>query len=50
MQNYGKFFIRPKRVNQNVDKWSIEKTGNLFYQIDEHILRSGLIFHNRLMY
>jgi len=22
MQNYGKFFIRPKEVNQNVDKWS----------------------------
>jgi len=35
MQTYGKFFIRPKLEKQNVDKWSKERGGRLFNQVDQ---------------
>jgi hypothetical protein len=38
MQNYGKFFNRPKRENQIVDNWRIV-LGELFDEIHQHIFK-----------
>jgi hypothetical protein len=44
MQTYGKFFIRPKKGNKIVGKWRIAGAAILFYQIDQHILDTGVVF------